>query len=148
MQSAYIMNLSMCGHQQLVQGLTMSWGTRCPAGNWTTRRPPDYRKEMQTAVVWSCFPSIRSGQKHLARHSEGGKKRRQTTDFEPNRFQHLHESLLLLSKDFEMYCQERPTGMAHAEIKLLVKKRIRNEPSEITTSDMCTQTARLPMKNK
>ena len=27
-----------------------------------TRRPPDNRKETQTAVVWSCFPFIRSGQ--------------------------------------------------------------------------------------
>ena len=29
-----------------------------PAGNRTTRRP-DHRTEMQTAVVWSCFPFIR-----------------------------------------------------------------------------------------
>ena len=34
--------------------------------------------ETQTAVVWSCFPFIRSGQNHLARHSERGKKTRQT----------------------------------------------------------------------
>ena len=33
---------------------------------------------MQTAVVWSCFQFIRSGQNHLARHSERGKKTRQT----------------------------------------------------------------------
>ena len=25
-------------------------------------------------MVWSCFPFIRSGQNHLARHSERGKK--------------------------------------------------------------------------
>ena len=49
-----------------------------PAGNWTTRKPPDHRKETQTAVVWSCFPFIRSGQNHLARHSERGKKTRRT----------------------------------------------------------------------
>ena len=49
-----------------------------PAGNWTTRRPPDHCKEMQTAVVWSFLPFIRSGQNHLARHSEKGKKTRQT----------------------------------------------------------------------
>ena len=36
--------------------------------------------EMQTAVVWSCFPFIRSGQNHLARHSERGKKTRQTEE--------------------------------------------------------------------
>ena len=29
---------------------------------------------MQTAVVWSCFPFIGSGQNHLERHSERGKK--------------------------------------------------------------------------
>ena len=28
-------------------------------------------------VVWSCFPFIRSGQNHLARYSERGKKTRQ-----------------------------------------------------------------------
>ena len=45
------------------------------AGNWTTRRLPDHHKEMQTAVVWSCLPFIRSGQNHLEWHSEKGKKR-------------------------------------------------------------------------
>ena len=49
-------------------------------GNWTTRRPPDDRKETQTAVVRSCFPFIRYGQNHLARHSERGKKTRQTEE--------------------------------------------------------------------
>ena len=29
---------------------------------------------MQTAVVWSCFPFIRSGQNQLARHSERGEE--------------------------------------------------------------------------
>ena len=33
---------------------------------------------MQTAVVWSCLPFFRSGQNHLVRHSERGKKTRQT----------------------------------------------------------------------
>ena len=49
-------------------------GSSCqdPAGNRTTRRPPDHWKETQTAVVWSCLPFIRSGQNHLARHSERG----------------------------------------------------------------------------
>ena len=49
-----------------------------PAGNWTTWRSPDDRKKTQTAVVWSCLPFIRPGQNHLARHSERGKKTRQT----------------------------------------------------------------------
>ena len=34
----------------------------------------------QTAVVWSCFPFIRSGQNHLARHSKRGKKTRRTKE--------------------------------------------------------------------
>ena len=51
-----------------------------PAGNRTTRGPPDHRKEMQTAVVWSCLPFTRSGQNHLARHSERGKKTRQAEE--------------------------------------------------------------------
>ena len=51
-----------------------------PAGNWTTRRSPDDRKETQTAVVWSCFPFIRSDQNHHARHSERGKKTKRTKE--------------------------------------------------------------------
>ena len=49
-----------------------------PACSRTTRRPPDHRKEKQTAEVWSCLRFIRSGQNHLARHSKTGKKTRQT----------------------------------------------------------------------
>ena len=37
-------------------------------------------RETQTAAVWLCFPFIRCGQKHLARHSERGKKTRQTME--------------------------------------------------------------------
>ena len=35
---------------------------------------------MQTAVVWTCLPFIRSGLNHLARHNERGKKTRQTEE--------------------------------------------------------------------
>ena len=31
-------------------------------------------------MVWSCRPFLRSGQNHLARHSERGKKARQTEE--------------------------------------------------------------------
>ena len=57
-------------------------GSHCrdPAGNWTTRRPPDHRKETQNAVVESSLPFIRCGQNHLARHSERGKTTRQTEE--------------------------------------------------------------------
>ena len=57
-------------------------GSPCqdPAGNCTARRPPEGRKETQTAVVWSCLPFIRFGQSHLARHSERGKKTKQTEE--------------------------------------------------------------------
>ena len=54
-------------------------GSLCqdPAGNWTTQRPADHRKETHTGVVWTCLPFIRSGRNHLARHSKR-KKTRQT----------------------------------------------------------------------
>ena len=66
----------------LIQRPCYQRGCPCkdPAGNWTTRRPPDDRKETQTAVVWACFPFIRSGQNHLARHNERGKKTGQTKE--------------------------------------------------------------------
>ena len=32
------------------------------------------------AVIWTCLPFIRSGQNNLARHSERGKKTRQTEE--------------------------------------------------------------------
>ena len=35
---------------------------------------------MQTEVVWTCLPFIRSGKNHLTRHSERGKKTRRTEE--------------------------------------------------------------------
>ena len=66
----------------LIQRPCYQQGNPCqdPAGNQTTRRPPDHRKKTQTAMVWSCFLFIRSGQNHLASHSERGKKTRQTEE--------------------------------------------------------------------
>ena len=66
----------------LIQRPCYQRGSPCQdsAGNWTTRRLPGDRKVTQTAVAWSCFPFIRSGQNHLARHSEMGKKTRQTEE--------------------------------------------------------------------
>ena len=66
----------------LIQGPCYRQGSPCqdPAGNRATHRHPDHCKEIQTAVVWSCLPFIRSGQNHLARHSERGKKTRQTDE--------------------------------------------------------------------
>ena len=58
-----------------------------PASNLTTQRPPDHRKKMQTAVVCSCFPFIRSSQNHLARHSKRGKKTRQAEKEMGKRYQ-------------------------------------------------------------
>ena len=68
--------LYLCKLIHLIQRPCYQRGNPCqdPAGNWTTRRSSDDRKETQTAVVWSCFSFIRSGQNHLARHSERGKK--------------------------------------------------------------------------
>ena len=66
----------------LIQRPCYQRGSQCqdPAGNWTTWRSPDDRNETQTEVVWSCFPFIRSGQNHLAKHSERGKKTRRTKE--------------------------------------------------------------------
>ena len=66
----------------LIQRPCYQPGSLCqdPAGNRTTQRPPDDGKETQTAVVWSCLLFIRSGQNYLARHSERGKKTRQTEE--------------------------------------------------------------------
>ena len=41
-------------------------------------RQSDHRKETQCEVVWTRLPFIRSDQNHLAKHSEMGKKTRQT----------------------------------------------------------------------
>ena len=70
------------GTTHLLQGACYQRESPCqdPPGNWTTRRPPDDRKVTQTAVVWSSFPFIRSGQIHLARHSEREKTTRQTEE--------------------------------------------------------------------
>ena len=70
------------GTTHLIQRPCYQRGSPCqdPAGNWTTRRPPDGRKETHTAIVWSCFTFVRSGQNHLARHSQRGKKTRQTEE--------------------------------------------------------------------
>ena len=73
--------------KHLIQRPCYQRGSLCqdPGGNWTTRRPPDHRKKMKTAGVWSCFPFIRSGQNHLARHSTGGRKQgRQRKRWEDN----------------------------------------------------------------
>ena len=66
----------------LLQRPCYQLGSPCqdPAGNRTTRRPRDHSKATQTAVVWSSLPFIGSGQNHLARHSERGKKTRQTEE--------------------------------------------------------------------
>ena len=66
----------------LIQRPSYQRGSPCqdPAGNRITRRSPDHCKEMQTEVVRSCLPFIRSGQNHLARHSERGKKTRHTEE--------------------------------------------------------------------
>ena len=65
-------------NMDLIQRPLYQRGSPCqePAGNRNTQRPPDHCKETQTAVVWSCFPFIRSGQNQLARHSKRGKKTR------------------------------------------------------------------------
>ena len=53
----------------LIQRLCYQRGSPCQdqAGNRTTLRFPDHRKEAQTAVVRSCLPFIRSGRNHLCK---------------------------------------------------------------------------------
>ena len=46
--------------------------------NQTTEDLLTIVKKTQTAVVWTYLPFIRSDQNHIARHSERGKKTRQT----------------------------------------------------------------------
>ena len=77
-----IQAMEMRCYRKILQRPCYQRGSPCQdaAGNRTTQRPPDRRKETQTAVVWSCHPIIRSGQNHLARHSKGGKKTRQTKE--------------------------------------------------------------------
>ena len=66
----------------LIQKPRYQQGSPCqaPTDNRTTRRPRDYGKETQTAVVWTSLQFFRSGQNHLARHSERGKKRKRTEE--------------------------------------------------------------------
>ena len=65
----------------LIQRPCYQRGSPCqdPAGYRTTWRP-DHRKKTQIAVVMTCLPFIRSGQKHFTRRSERGKKTRQTEE--------------------------------------------------------------------
>ena len=64
-------------------------GSLCqdPAGNRATQRPPDHRKETQTEVLWTCLSFIRSGQNHLAGHSE---RRKKTHTHHQHHHQHHH----------------------------------------------------------
>ena len=79
------------GYVMLSQTKTISPIKKCqdPAGNQDTQRPPDTHKEMQTEVVWTCFPFIRSGKNHLPRHSERGKKTRQTEEETGRHYQEM-----------------------------------------------------------
>ena len=72
---------------RLLQRACYQRGSLCqdPAGNQTTRKPPDHRKEMQTAVIWSCLMFIWSCQNHLTRHSERQKKKTRQTEEEVGR---------------------------------------------------------------
>ena len=66
----------------LIQRPCYKRGSPCrdQGGNRTTRRLADHCKEMHIVVASSCLSFIRSDQNHLARHSEGWKKTRQTEE--------------------------------------------------------------------
>ena len=74
-----------------------------PAANRTTRRPADHCKETQTVVVWTCFPFIRSGQNHLARHNERGKKTMQTEEEVGRQHQGMDLSLIHISEPTRLW---------------------------------------------
>ena len=61
-------------------------GSSCqgPAGNWTTRRPPDHRKVTQTAVVWSCLPFNGLAETILQGTVKGGRRQ----DKQKRRWEH------------------------------------------------------------
>ena len=76
-------HMCMCVHMCVCIHVYFQRGSPCqdPAGNWTTRRPPDHRKETQTAVVRSCLPFVRSGKTILqctvkGRRRQGGQRKR------------------------------------------------------------------------
>ena len=71
----------------LIQRPCYHRGSPCqdPAGNWTTRRPPDHRKGTQTAVVWSCFRSSGLAKTILQGSVKGGRRQgRQRERWEDN----------------------------------------------------------------
>ena len=59
----------------LIQRPCYQRGNPCrdPAGNWTTRRPPDHRKEAQTAVVMVMVKAQWRGEEDKADRGRGGK---------------------------------------------------------------------------
>ena len=79
----------------LIQRPCYQRGSPCqdPAGNRITRRPPDHCKKIQTAVVWSCLPFIRSGQNHLARHSERRQKEKEKGKADKGRGGRQHQGI-------------------------------------------------------
>ena len=62
-------------NRHVIQRPCYQRGSPCqdPAGNRTTQRPPDHCKEMQTAMVWSFLPFIRSGKKPSCKAQRRGK---------------------------------------------------------------------------
>ena len=98
-QPQYIMHLTQRPYYQ--------WGSLCkdPVGNRTTRRPPDHRKENDA----NC-----SGQNHLARHDERGKKTRQTEE-EVGR-QHQEKDRPGVSKVLEDSGEERKMEGTSCEV--------------------------------
>ena len=63
-------------HIPVVQALLRGGGGGSEV--YTCEDPLTVVERQHTEVVWTCLPFIRSSQNHLARHSERGKKTRQT----------------------------------------------------------------------
>ena len=80
-------------------------------------------KRLQPAVIWSCLPFIRSDQNHLERHSERGKKTRQTAE-EVGR-QHQEWTGLEFAKS------QRAVGNREKWRKLVAKLSVVPRPSRL-----------------
>ena len=91
-------------------------------------------------MVWSCFPFIRSGQNHLARHSERGKKTRWTKEEVGRQHQGMErpgvrqvpegsgEQTKMEKTGCKIICGA-PTTLAYKGLMMMMKKASRRDTS-------------------
>ena len=95
------------------------WRSLCqdPACSWTILRP-HHHKETKTEVVFTCLPFIRSGQNRIARHSWGGRERRQ------GRQKKRWEDIIREWKDLEFTKSQRAVENREKRRRLVVKSSV------------------------